>query len=275
MMYKAKDGRIYQVRNATREDIPQIAKVHSVSAQDAYDKFKHKYPDLYNAFSEENLISSWHSYMDKCEQNDKVVGIVVESIYGHKDGSSDNRIVGISKAGMLSPEYKKHMEEVKEKPISEQEAAQYANLQTVYIDPAYQGIGLGKAVVGHFANQFTKKGCQYAITETLSDYQESPKFFAKIGNAECLGEYSEHSNAAVTNDHSSRDEVIPIKLWVMPDVEKMKMNCYFKQKKQQQEAIQTQSNKYIIQNAGESKPRNLSINAMNYTRNMRSKSIAI
>ncbi len=233
MIYKAKDGNLYRVRTAQKEDMLQIVKVHSVSARKTYEPFKESYPNLYNAFSAPSLMDSWKDYFQKCEQDSNYMGIVVERVYG-KGNEVHNKIVGISKAGMLNQQYKEHLEEVRGQKMSHEEVQKYANLQTIYIDPQYQGLGLGKAVMGYFANNFSKKGCQYAITETLGGYKESPKFFNKVGGAECLGDYSENAVQAVANKSSAASEDIPLKLWFMPSLDKMKVPCYFAQKKQQQ-----------------------------------------
>lgn len=233
MIYKAKDGNLYRVRTAKPEDMLQIVRVHSVSARKTYEPFKEEYPNLYNAFSPSSLTESWKDYFNKCEQNNGYLGIVVERVYGHGE-EVHNKVVGISKAGMLNQQYKEHLEEVRGQHLSSEDVKKYANLQTIYIDPKYQGLGLGKAVMGYFANHFSKKGCQYAITETLGGYKESPKFFNKVGGAECLGDYSENAVQAVSNSSSSVDENIPLKLWLMPSIDKMKIPCYFAEKKKQQ-----------------------------------------
>lgn len=233
MIYKAKDGNLYRIRTSQPQDLLQIVKVHSVSARRSYEPFKESYPNLYNAFSPSSLTDSWKDYFKKCEQDSNYIGIVVERMYG-EGNDIHSKIVGISKAGMLNQQYKEHLEDVRGQSLSNDDAQKYANLQTIYIDPKYQGLGLGKAVMGYFANHFSKKGCHHAITETLGGYNESPKFFNKVGGAECLGDYSENAVQAVANKSSSSSEDIPIKLWLMPSIDKMKVPCYFAEKKKQQ-----------------------------------------
>lgn len=233
MIYKAKDKKLYRVRTAQPQDLLQIVKVHSASARKTYEPFKESYPNLYNVFSPSSLTDSWKDYFNKCEQDNNYMGIVIERVYGQGD-EIRNKIVGICKAGMLNQQYKEHLEEVRGQNLSNEDAKKYANLQTIYIDPHYQGLGLGRAVMGYFANHFSKKGCQYALTETLGGYKESPKFFNKVGGAECLGDYSEDATQAVSNKSSSSSEDIPLKLWLMPNLDKMKITCYFAEKKKQQ-----------------------------------------
>ena len=238
MMYKAKDGHLYRVRNAERRDILQMVRVHNASACKTYEPFREQYPHLYAAFSKANLKASWDGYFDKCEQNQDFMGIVVEKLTADSQGNTQSRIVGVCKAGTLSPQYREHLEEVRGRKFTDQEVAAYANLQTIYIDPAYQGLGLGRAVMGYFANHYSAKGCRHALTETLSGYAESPKFFNRVGGAECLGDYSEDPQKAVNNSNQAAGQDIPLKLWLMPDLSVMKMTCYFEQKYREQQAKQ-------------------------------------
>ena len=136
----------------------------------------------------------------------------------------------------MGPQYREHLEEVRGQKLADNEAAAYANLQTIYIDPAYQGLGLGRAIMGYFANHYSAKGCRHALTETLSGYAESPKFFNKVGGAECLGDYSEDPQKAVNNSAQAAGQDIPLKLWLMPDLSAMKMTCYFERKYHEQQA---------------------------------------
>lgn len=229
MIYRAKDGFFYKTRMANKEDMLKMARVHSVSAKAAYEPFKDKYPVLYSVFSTENLIDSWKEYLKKCENNNRYNAIVIEKLYS-KCGIPCKKIVGIAKASVLNGQYKDYMEEVLNKKMSPEEISEYANLQTIYIDPKYQGLGLGKSVMGYFANQFSEKGCKYALTETLSGYENSPKFFNKVGGATLLGEYKENTAQACVNK-ADAEEVIPLSLWLMNDMDKMKMTCYYDQQK--------------------------------------------
>ncbi len=236
MMYKAKDGHLYRVRTAERRDLLQMVRVHNLSACRTYEPFRKQYPHLYTAFSKANLKSSWDGYFAKCEKNENFIGIVVEKLSADSRGNVASRIVGVCKAGTLGPQYREHLEEVRGQKLVDNEAAAYANLQTIYIDPAYQGLGLGRAIMGYFANHYSAKGCRHALTETLSGYAESPKFFNKVGGAECLGDYSEDPQKAVNNSAQAAGQDIPLKLWLMPDLSAMKMTCYFERKYREQQA---------------------------------------
>lgn len=232
MIYKAKNGSIYNIRTAKREDILQIIKVHNNSAQKAYEPFKHKYPELYASFSIPALHQSWNAFFDKYENDDNHIGIVVEKKFATADGKTHNRIIGVCKAGVLNEEYRHHMEEATGRKISDKDAAQIANLQTVYLDNNHQGLGLGRGVIGFFANYYSQRNRIRAITETLYDYEVSPRFFQKAGKASYLGYYYENSKAAVSNQHQTEGEIIPIKIWEMPDIQSLKITCYYKQQQQ-------------------------------------------
>lgn len=234
MMYKAKDGQIYRIRTAQKKDILNIVRVHNISAQKTYEPFKEQYPDLYKAFSAGSLMKNWDAYFVKCEQDKNNIGIVVEKMFA-SENETGTQIIGVCKAGLLTPQYKKHMEEAHGKPMSQAEADKYANLQTIYIDPKYQGIGLGRGVMGFFANHFAKKGCEYAITETLGGYKDSPRFFNRVGGAQCIGQYDDDPLMAVANNAKSQGHSIPIKLWVMPDLKKMQLPCFFAQAREKQQ----------------------------------------
>lgn len=227
MIYKAKDGKLYKVRQATRKDILQVVKVHSFAANKAYSSFKEEYPDLFTPFTHKNLMSSWGFYFDKCEQDDKYIAIIVEKLFANENQESGSKIVAVSKAGMLDEHYKEVLENVTGTKLSSEEAHKYANFQTIYVDPNFQGVGLGRAVMGYFANHFSKKGCQHVLTETLGGYEQSPKFFAKVGGATCIGDYAENASKAISVNNQAEGGDIPLKLWYMPDINKMKLNCYF------------------------------------------------
>lgn len=229
MKYKAKDDSLYNLRTANENDLLEIVRVHNSSAITTYKKHMDKYPVLATIFSKQNLVLDWKKYLEKCSSDNGSTSIIIEKI-GIKNGIEYKRIVGVAKASSLQGQYKLHVENVLGQKLTKEELNKYANLQTIYIISKYQGLGLGKAVMGYFANKYSEKGCKYALTETLKEYEVSPKFFSKVGGAKLLGEYTENVSKFVVNSENKNNE-LPFKLWLMNDIDKMKISCYLKQKK--------------------------------------------
>jgi len=229
MKYKAKDGLLYNIRTANKNDLLEIVKVHNASAITTYQPHMEKYPVLKDIFSKNNLVKDWQNYLDKSKDNNDLTSIVIEKI-GVKNGTPYKQIVGVAKAATLQGSYKIHMENIIGKKIKADKLKKYANLQTIYIDPKHQGLGLGKGIMGYFANQYSDMGCKYALTETLSDYEVSPKFFHKVGGAKLLGEYTENVSQFVV-DNNGKNNDLPFKLWLMNDMDKMKITCHLSKEK--------------------------------------------
>ncbi len=198
------------VRSAKVSDLENILETHSVSAMTTYRDFLS--PETLEAtFTPEKLRSNWMMSFaaGKANPHDRRLLVAEDS------ERPELGILGVARCHVITnAEERAWVDGVMG---HHRTRGTLSEIQTLYVHPAYQSHGVGRALIAEMAQFLSARGNRKSIVITLDGYEASANFYQRVGGARLVGQF-EQNTAAAAGAADSKAAASRFNLWLFDNI---------------------------------------------------------